>query len=191
MSDIKVSIIGSAGRKEDANFITKELYEKLLEKVEYVILTEWKLDYKNITLVSGGAAFCDHLAVSLFNKYPDTFKGLIEYIPCKIVFEKNMYEDTGVYDWRSNPGNTTNYYHKNFSKRVGFDSLKQLCELSSNNKVVFDTEEKGFHSRNTQVAKSDYMIAITRGETDPASGGTKDTWDKCKNTKLHISFKNV
>lgn len=56
-----VSIIGSAGRKGDAAKMTKDLYWKMVEKAELVILNELKLDSGRVHLVSGGAAWAGTL----------------------------------------------------------------------------------------------------------------------------------
>lgn len=52
---------------------------------------------------------------------------------------------------------------------------------------VFD----GFHARNTEVARSEYVIALTWADGDePAWGGTLDTWKKSRAIKRHhISLK--
>lgn len=53
--------------------------------------------------------------------------------------------------------------------------------------AVLDTSSTGFHERNEQVAKSDYLIAFSWSEgSSPTEGGTKHTWDLCTNTKIHI-----
>ena len=39
------------------------------------------------------------------------------------------------------------------------------------------------------VAKSDYLIAFTWNKGNvPKDGGTLNTWNKCKNNKIHISL---
>jgi len=58
-----------------------------------------------------------------------------------------------------------------------FDEL----HLAKAFKAKFSHSNKGFHDRNTTVAKGcDYLIAFTFGKGDqPADGGTLDTWKKC------------
>lgn len=56
-----MSIVGSAGRRGDAARMTKELYWKMVEKAELVILNELKLDSSRVHLVSGGAAWAGTL----------------------------------------------------------------------------------------------------------------------------------
>lgn len=54
---IRISIIGSAGRKEDGKNFTYEKYIKMLIKAEEYILQILKInniDFNNIELVSGG-----------------------------------------------------------------------------------------------------------------------------------------
>lgn len=52
-----VSIIGSAGRRGDADKMTKELYWRMVEEAERVITEEFRLDLARVHLVSGGAAW--------------------------------------------------------------------------------------------------------------------------------------
>jgi len=54
-----------------------------------------------------------------------------------------------------------------------------------------NTESHGFHNRNSQVAKSDYVIAFTWGKEEPEDGGTLDTWNKSKGKKIHISLQEL
>ena len=59
----KVAIIGSAGRRGDLQKMNKELYFKMVDKAKEVIRDEFKLDLKEVHLVSGGAAWSGVLAV--------------------------------------------------------------------------------------------------------------------------------
>ena len=59
----KVAIIGSAGRRGDFQKMNKELYFKMVDKAKEVIRDEFKLDLKEVHLVSGGAAWSGVLAV--------------------------------------------------------------------------------------------------------------------------------
>lgn len=52
-----VGVIGSAGRRADAKKMTKEIYYAMVAKAERVIRQHFKLDPKQVHLVSGGAAW--------------------------------------------------------------------------------------------------------------------------------------
>ena len=54
---IKVSIVGTAGRKEDGKKMTKELYHLMYEKAKDVIVNKFKLELSQCHVVSGGAAW--------------------------------------------------------------------------------------------------------------------------------------
>jgi hypothetical protein len=51
----------------------------------------------------------------------------------------------------------------------------------------------GFHARNGFVADSEYLIAFSFAAGDePTSGGTFDTWKKCKGKyKIHIPLNGL
>lgn len=73
--------------------------------------------------------------------------------------------------------------HYNYiTNNNSYDELYKVINISEIN------IHKGFHSRNQYVAKSDYMLAFTFGKNCPEDGGTKHTWDLCKNKKFHISL---
>lgn len=149
------------------------------------IIKELKED---VILVSGGAAWSDHVAVELFLNKSNVFvKGLELHLPCSFVNSK--YLDNGMFDWKSNPGKTSNYYHQKFSVALGDRerSFKELNQVILNDaKVVI---HKGFHDRNSLVSKSNYLIAFTWGKKEPEDGGTLDTWNKSNNSvKIHVSL---
>ena len=54
---VKVSIVGTAGRKEDGKKMTKELYNQMYDKAKDIIVNKFKLDLSQCHVVSGGAAW--------------------------------------------------------------------------------------------------------------------------------------
>jgi hypothetical protein len=178
-----VSIIGSSGR---AGNITKEKYIKMIQ-ASIIYLRSLSLDF--IVLVSGGAAFADHIAVHLYlhkNEYQLNIISLQLDFPCKFDMITKKFEDNGNYDWKENPGKVANYYHDKFNAITGNNSYEELYKVIN---LGAETHvHKGFHSRNQFVAKSEYMLAFTFGKDFPEDGGTKHTWDLCKGKKFHISL---
>lgn len=130
----------------------------------------------------------DHSAVKCFVNDPRC--KLTLYLPCKWTGEK--YEDIGVRDWKKNPGRTSNLYHEKFSNTIGYNSLQEIQKAASLG-ATLDTSFHGFHNRNSQVAKSDFLIAFTWSTSGaPDDGGTLDTWEKAKSAqKVHVSLCNV
>lgn len=175
---VTVSIIGTAGRDKSQSY-SRELYDKMIFAAKYALA-----GLQDVTLVSGGAALSDHVAVSL---YLEGFvDGLILHLPCK--WTGSAFIDTGLYDWRQNPGRTSNIYHQRFSNIVGIDSLAEISRAIEKGATVYD-HYNGFHARNSEVAKTDYMLAFTWSKTGaPVDGGTLDTWNKSKAQKIHIDL---
>ena len=186
----RIVIIGSAGRRNDAgkmnaqrfNWIVSDIKETLLE--EGLIVSEPQ-DW-SICLVSGGAAFVDHAAVVIAK---DKQCQLHLCLPAPWNAEKNEFFDTGEVDWRSNPGGTSNYYHRQFSKRVQRQSLHDLAEMIPKSKVDV---EMGFHARNSQIAQeADLLLAYTFSDNAdlPGSSGTLNTWNQsAAKKKIHKSI---
>lgn len=184
---VKVAVIGSAGRRRDAAFMTPSLYGKMVAVAETAIVGDWGLDPRNVVLVSGGSAFSDHVAVSLFLRDPARFRGLTLFLPCG--FLDGRFADSGPWDWKTNPGQYLNYLHRQFSRAVGVQSLAEIQELERHRNAVLDSSAFGFHGRNSLVAGADYVLAFTSGGAEPADGGTADTWRKARGaTRRHESL---
>lgn len=54
---VNISVIGSAGRKEDQHKVCIEHFQAMVKNTEDVIEKTWGLSWNQVTLVSGGAAF--------------------------------------------------------------------------------------------------------------------------------------
>ena len=136
----------------------------------------------------------DHIAVSLY--LLDEVNGLMLHFPTKFITnedDKPRFLDTGEKNWKTNPGRTANLYHDVFSNEIKDNSLQQIYSAIAIGAKY--REHKGFHVRNSFVAKSDYLIAFTwsDGEEPRKGTGTYDTWKKCsKGTRrMHIPLKSL
>lgn len=192
-----LAVIGSAGRKEDAIHVSRPLYNAM-----YWHLLKTLVDLGPIAVVSGGAAFADHLAVRAFLEGHCT--GLRLHLPAE--FRNGRFVEGG--GGRFDPGRIANWYHRNFSTACGLDSFSEIEDAIRKGAHV--TVGRSFHERNTTVANdASAMIAFTFGEDEspiilgPESegfldhraaglcdGGTADTWAKAKDCsqKRHVSL---
>lgn len=174
---MKIAIIGTAGRS--SNGLTRDLFTKMVAVGKYAVA-------HGTELVSGGAAWADHVAVTLFLQ--DVVPKLTLYLPCAWAGEH--FHDTGVRDWRTNPGGLANYYHKRFSEVMGYDTLAQIAAAITKGATV--VVGNGFHNRNSQIAQCDAMLAFTWARGAPEDGGTLDTWRKCTaEQKVHVSLADL
>ncbi len=88
--------------------------------------------------------------------------------------------------WAS-AGTSSNKLHKQFSDKIGEDTLSHI-EIAFTLGASCHTHD-GFLTRNTEVAKSQYLVAFTwDDDSEPKKGGTGDTWKKCQGKKKHISL---
>jgi hypothetical protein len=183
----RVSIIGTAGRNEDAPRMTRQLFERMVEQANRVIDDVFQLgdDKSNVVLVTGGSPWSDHVAVNLWLNHRDEFAGLTLHLPCQFDSKSKQFDpddDCGAY---------LNTLHKQFSAKMGssfdsFDELARIAELGA----TFDYQGRGFSERNRLVSECDYLIAFTWSDTDtPKQGGTLETWNfsPCRN-KVHITL---
>ena len=118
-------------------------------------------------------------------------QSLTLHLPTKLLTDKKpQFLDTGLNDWRKNPGRTANKLHHKFSEKIKEDSLEHLKNAITVGATVIPHE--GFHARNSFVADSDYLLAFTWGSGDvPKEGGTMDTWVKCRGIKHHVPLESL
>ena len=130
----------------------------------------------------------DHVAVVLF--VHGEVGQLTLHLPVK--WEKNKFVEK-TNDSKSKwicPGQSANKLHKQFSEKMKEDTLGHIetALLLGAKRSVHD----GFQQRNTEVAKSQFLIAFTWGEgSEPKKGGTLDTWGKCIGRKVHIPLQSL
>lgn len=184
MNPQRYAIIGTAGRDKDKP-MTAEHYR-------FMVVDAKRHIPKGAHVVSGGAAWADHIAVTLFLF---GWAGAITlHLPAPFDRVVGKFVDSGF----KSAGGTANYYHRLFSAAIERDTLHQInCVLADagTSPNVTVTEELasvgigGMFARNSKVAQCENMLAYTFGIGNvPADGGTKDTWDKCQGNKTHISL---
>jgi hypothetical protein len=181
---ITIAIVGSAGRNEDALKISAMLFDSMILKAESIVTKQWDLSWDKVKLVSGGAAFADHVAVALFLKYPET--QLLLALPAP--WKDGRYSDRTAPLQDYSTGERSNGLHRRFSRFIGRNSLSDLQEAMDRGAEVLTYND--FFARNRQVAKAERMIAFTFGEgPTPKEGGTKYTWDRCTSKdKIHVTL---
>lgn len=191
-----IGIIGSAGRRGDGAKVTRQAWSAAAQTV--LALVAPFATAGPLHLHSGGAAFADHLAVILpvlLGTATPVFLHL--YFPCRLT--EVGFEDTGIMDWRRNPGGALNRYHYAFSRALGCVPGTSLGEL---NQVAHEANTRveihfGFHSRNAAVARAakDVLIATTfaeRATDDIPDGGTAHTWSLSQAPrKIHVALTPV
>lgn len=194
----RLAIIGTAGPRtgeggscEDASKMSKKMTKKMFaHMVEEARKFIGDRDLSSIDLVSGGAAWADHVAVQLF--LDGGFRSLTLHIPTEFVVNAkgNKFLDTnGKRDWRTNPGWLANKCHESFSLILGHNTCDDISMAIQRGAKI--TVHSGFHARNTCIARScDMMIAFSWASgSAPTSGGTYYTWSKCHApTKYHYSL---
>lgn len=185
----RVAIIGSAKTIEG---MTGSLFTKSIDAVAKIINEKMPIHQSGVTLVSGGSAWIDHIAVKLF--LTGEYAGLHLYTPCEWDCLRIQYSDSGIYDWKENPGGTLNSYHRKFSIRAGIKSLEELDKVNCTPGFSC-TVKNGFHARNDLIAQNcDLLIALSWAKDDePDDGGTLYTWKKATPAygKVHISLNTL
>lgn len=179
--EITLAIVGTAGRKDDANVLSKEHYAAMCVVANDILEQCKRINYPITTLVSGGAAWADHVAVSLFldKKVPH----LRLFLPCPFI-GGSFYDNGIANNSTKNPGSIVNWYHRKFQKTTGVNSLTQIQIALSEGAELINVG-KGFYARNELVAKSDFLLAMTFGDKNQVkAGGTAHTV-KCYLDRVH------
>lgn len=175
---MRIAIIGTAGRKEDAPKMHPDLYSLMIRQVSDNLSDIFSKNPKEeVTLVSGGAAWADHVAVWTYLN--DGRVGLELHLPAVYDMRFERYQEGSDFQ---NPGRVSNYYHKLFSKVIFDNEHETLAQIAGaiKAKAVVKTGG-GFKERNIEVGKADIIWAFTWGEgAVPKEGGTKHTWDNSK-----------
>lgn len=159
-----LGIIGTAGRGPDGKRLPALWNVMSCVAQSLVVATGAE------SLVSGGAAWADHLAVRLFNA--GLVKDLTLHLPAS--FLHHFDEGPGRYDC----GHTANHYHRLFTQSMSFDSLKDIETSIKGGALALLTP--GFKERNTKVAEeAQTLLAFTFGDGPRlCDGGTLDTMTK-------------
>lgn len=177
----RVAVIGTAGRDKEKP-MTGSLWQAMLEDARSRVTPE-------DTLVSGGAAWADHLAVRLF--LDGSVGHLVLHLPAPL--ENGAYQGPE----RNSSGSAANYYHGLFKRITGADGLKEIeTAIARGAMVTCEPAAPGYgamHARNRKVAQgSNAMLAYTFcADGTPADGGTKGTWDQstlASSQKIHVDL---
>ena len=176
---MQIGVIGIAKSDE----LTALLYQKM-----YAQLLSYLNNFQDVTLISGGAAWSDHLAV--FAYLQNYVIALELHLPCVYDLERKCFHDNGSTDWRVNPGGLANSYHKTFSMIIYGNESETLNQIwLAINKGAMVIYYDGFHARNLVIGnRSKLLIAFTLEEGAPTRGGTGHTWKNCNNNKISVSI---
>lgn len=176
---IYIGIIGSRDLS-DSRYSYSELVGLVRDRVTKIV----KDEADTICFVSGGSTWADHIAVTLRNEMKSS--SLILYLPSNL--NENGFVKT---DGDKGASNTLNTLHKEFMTKTQINSIKELIDTQKMRNVTYIVKP-GFLTRNAEVAKqSQYLIALTHGETKPDTPGTTHTWNLCGNleasNRIHIN----
>ncbi len=170
---VTLAIIGTAGRKGDADRLNRGTYDLMVRGAKGMIAALTKAGHPVSGLVSGGAAYGDHVAVALFLE--GVVPALTLHLPCAFVSASEGFLDLGSnMGWYMNPGGTANAYHRKFAKRTGVASLAEIAAAIARGAKV--EAGGGMFGRNDRVARAGAALAITFGAGRVLNdGGTAHT----------------
>lgn len=173
-----IAIIGTAGR-DTSKPMTHALWEAMCDDLHSRLTG-------NEHLISGGAAWADHLAVHAY--YCGWVNELTLYLPAPI-------GPKGFIGPQRSAASAANYYHQRFSQAIGLDTIAQLHQITDQPGVTVYSEEPApgygaMFARNKKVARnSTGALAYTFGVGEqPADGGTLHTWQQINGAKTHVDL---
>lgn len=152
---VRVGIIGTACR--DRDFVDRVVYYQALLYLEQWLSSQWS--WSEIILVSGGAAWSDHLAVLLYLRHPGCRIDLKLPEPLAVTLEGRS---------------TSAYHHRCFEQSTGIPSLSHLQSVPIGSLSLYH----GFKARDRVIASSvDILIALTKDGNGKLTSGTQYTWN--------------
>lgn len=172
-----IALIGTAGR-DNSRPHTRHLWLSMLDDAMHRVPL-------GSHLVSGGAAWADHLAVRLF--LTGYASGLDLHLPAEFETAHRFRGERGT------AGGAANFYHMAFSAAVGINSVLEIIE-AINRGARYTTQAtapgmSAFKTRNRLVAAAATTgaLAYTWGDgAAPADGGTLHTWRLISAPKTHV-----
>jgi hypothetical protein len=184
---MRLAIIGTAGRGTDGPQLASDpkTYIETMKRAALNVADR----VGATTLISGGAAWADHIAVMLYLDHRDRFTLELE-LPSALglcIPGQSIYEDDGSHNYVTNPGGTANYFHRRFTRASRSvyphaDSFMDLDSVRPSDHLLVSNRTKvavtpGFLARNLIVAaKADHCLAMTFGnQRTLKDGGTAHT----------------
>ncbi len=180
--DTTFAIVGTAGRKDDANRLSAKHFEAMCECAKLLLRRFNETDYGIDTLVSGGAAWADHVAVRLFlNKEVPKLK---LFFPCQFLGPDIGFDPAPLNEYEKqkgySTGDTANHLHAKFSRKINANSFREI-QLAIQQGAMVSVVKGGFYGRNARIAESDILLAMTFGENEwVKDGGIVDKDGKVK-----------
>jgi DNA helicase-2/ATP-dependent DNA helicase PcrA len=180
----RVAVIGTAGRdKEHAHLLSADLWDAMLEHARGQVRID---DH----LISGGAAWADHLAVELFLE--GRVAGLTLHLPAPLSDRGRFVGEFG------SSGGVANYYHERFRQCTGIDGLARIRQaLGRGAHHTTQTAAPGYEAmkaRNKLVASQcNTLLAYTWSQDGgPADGGTAQTWQMASSARReHVGLNEL
>lgn len=183
---LSVAVIGTAGR-DKTKPMTLDLWCAMWHDACFRFPAG-----KEFKLVSGGAPWADHLAISLFNS--DKVGKLTVHLSAPLVKKGRLWVFEGE---KGTSGGAENYYHDMFTEATSIDGRREIAHaLQKGAKVTFQKAAPGYRAmftRNDLIAKeADAVLAYTFGEKEPPSdSGTRHAWDKIKGRRVHVNLQEL
>lgn len=207
MSYPSLAIIGTAGRKEDKQYLTAMHYERMIQSV--ILLMDYlKVEHQSVKLISGGAAWADHLVVSMALLEIVRPENVTVFLPTDLTDGGFMGGD----EKSQKTADTAMWYHRSFSHVIGRNTVQELRDLRDRGGILHPGKGN-FFERNSSVAKSvtpdGVLVAYTFGDPEGSQppwtlrqfdaetkadvaglkdGGTADTFNKARCFKWHAKI---
>ena len=169
---MKIGVIGSSGRGALAQRMSRPLYFAMVNDAHQLLDQARIRDDEIVELVSGGSAWADHVAVSLYLK--GVADSLTLYLPCG--YDAHQHKFIGPRGWLEGDAWVLNQRHDVFGLVMGRDPRLGIEDAVARGAQLV-TVVGGFLGRNLEVGRVDWLIAYTwDGTPEPQSPGTGHTW---------------
>jgi len=167
--------------------LNKQLFDAMCAAVERTVEQEFGLSWSSVDLIGHGNAWSDHIPVALYLK--NQARSLTLYPRVAWDEKKGAFEDTGVTNWKKNPGGHENFSMNRFLEDAGVNGLADIQAALAKGASLHPVES--FKACTEKLVEADYLICFTwatGAEPDEIDGHVKLIWTPSRGTKALLSF---
>ena len=165
-----LAVVGTSGRSGDGVRVDRALYARMAEALRALLVQAGPVD----RLVAGGDPVAGHLAVGFF------LRGIVPGLSLHLPTNFSVLASCFVEPYAKSTGSIANYWHREFSRRCGGNSLDGVGRAIMKSGCVRRTY-LGFEERSAGIsAEADAVVALTFGDGVDAIGSeTRLVLEQC------------
>ena len=179
---VTVAIVGPSGR-DPCNAYTHGTFRAMMDMAAKTIDGKVGLPRRDVVLVSGGSAWSDHVAVSLYLDAVQSmspFAGLRLYLPCAIDVKSNAFTPL------DRCGRILNKLHAQFGRTCGMNTVGEIVMALRTGATA--TVSHGFLACDVRILESHFLLTFVAKGTQVRVGKTDRLFRSYRGKQLILSI---